>query len=96
MNKDNEVDKGNNCFNCVDRQHKSKECPMRDKGPRCFRCNDFGHRARECKLTVNSRKHEDRTCSVLRRNFTKHYKTLLINGVEFKTLIDTASDLSLL
>lgn len=35
-------------------------------------------------------------CSVLRTNFTKQCNKVLINCIECKSLIDTASDLSLL
>jgi len=71
------------CYNCGSQEHLPRDCRAALK---CFRCNQRGHMSKDCPGTaaVNVAYEE------------KRLKSLKINDVQVKGLIDTGADVTLL
>jgi len=71
------------CYSCGSQEHLRRDCPVALK---CFRCNQSGHMSKDCPGTaaVNVAYEE------------KRLKSLKINDVQVKGLIDTGADVTLL
>lgn len=82
------------CFNCGDKDHVGKACPIKDKGAKCFKCNQDGHIVRACTSTASTPK--ESVCTITKSLQQKQLKQVKINNQCFVTVIDTVSDLSLI
>ncbi|XP_072396913.1 uncharacterized protein [Diabrotica undecimpunctata] len=45
---ENRIKKEEQCYNCGNRGHRSRDCPDKAKGTKCFKCNQFGHVSSRC------------------------------------------------
>ncbi|KYN16061.1 Gag polyprotein, partial [Trachymyrmex cornetzi] len=78
------------CFNCGDKNHVSKECPMKDKE---VKCNQYGHIAKLCKGVSTPK---ETACIIAKSPQQKQIKQVEIVNQCFTSIIDTGSDLSLI
>lgn len=82
------------CFNCGDKDHVGKACPMKNKGAKCFKYNQYGHIAKLCTGTVSKTK--GTTCIIAESPNQNQIKQVEVANQCFISVIDTGSDLSLI
>ncbi|XP_076289805.1 uncharacterized protein LOC143213638 [Lasioglossum baleicum] len=87
-------DKSRRCFNCNTEGHLSADCPAKSRGPKCFRCGQHGHLAPNCSKRDTG---PEKTVKLVTRfPSTQSCKAVRLNNVELMSIIDTASDLTLM
>ncbi|XP_076298022.1 uncharacterized protein LOC143217525 [Lasioglossum baleicum] len=87
-------DKSRRCFNCNTEGHLSADCPAKSRGPKCFRCGQHGHLAPNCPKRDTG---PEKTVKLVTRfPSAQSCKAVRLNNVELMSIIDTASDLTLM